>query len=262
MRWVAALAPRCTDPVEATRSTTISVIARLMVLKGMLARVADNLPEKLNIIKCDRVASVSRCHAPVCRSRRGRAPKMGTVLRDVGARAPLCRERIVEGDTNQQFTVISDLSKSLAPEVRRPAVRFAHVLVSPRRVLTAQRRPRAPGRVVRFARQLTANELYPFVQVLIEGLADKENSSSSGVCIMLNGAPVRRASGKAPSYLVRPRRTTWKSSLPRLVELSSLFKNASSSSSLMSLRNDLNVATASLTAIPGSRGYAHLPRAL
>jgi hypothetical protein len=35
--------------------------------------------------------------------------------------------------------------------------------------------------------QLTAAELYPFVQVLIEGLADKEPSSSSGVCIMLNG---------------------------------------------------------------------------
>ena len=51
MKWVAALAPRCTDPVEATRSTTIALIARIMALKGMLARVSDNLPEKLNIIK-------------------------------------------------------------------------------------------------------------------------------------------------------------------------------------------------------------------
>ena len=47
------------------------------------------------------------------------------------------------------------------------------------------------------ARQLTATELYPFVQTLVEGLLDKEPSSSSGVCIMLNGAG-------APRGLLRP----------------------------------------------------------
>jgi hypothetical protein len=51
MRWVAALAPRCTDPVEATRAMTISVLARLMTLKGMYAHVADTLAEKLVLIK-------------------------------------------------------------------------------------------------------------------------------------------------------------------------------------------------------------------
>ena len=64
VRWVSMLAPRCTDPVEASRATTISCIARLMTLKGMLFRVSDTLAEKLNVIKC-----VPRLRRRICSRR-------------------------------------------------------------------------------------------------------------------------------------------------------------------------------------------------
>lgn len=51
MKWIALMIPRVTDPVDETRSTTVSAIARLMTLKGMLFKVSDLLPERLNVIK-------------------------------------------------------------------------------------------------------------------------------------------------------------------------------------------------------------------
>lgn len=110
MRWVASIIPRCTDSQENIRALAVSTIGQLLVVKGMYATVSEALAQKMAVIG----------------------------------------ERIVVTDSNQQFGVVHDLSRSLAPE-------------------------------------LTNAELFPFVQVLLQGLSDKEVTSASGTCIVLNG---------------------------------------------------------------------------
>jgi len=109
MKWIALMIPRVTDPMDETRSTTVSAIARLMTLKGMLFNVSDLLPERLNVIKYGQpMPTKSRTENHASRGGVVPFPQYRCV-----------RERIIEGDSNQHFTVVSDLSKSLAPEVGR-----------------------------------------------------------------------------------------------------------------------------------------------
>lgn len=59
-------------------------------------------------------------------------------------------DRITTAETNAQFAVVHDLARSLSSEI-------------------------------------SEEELYPFVEIILKGLSDGEASSASGTCIVLNG---------------------------------------------------------------------------
>jgi len=77
MKWVATIIPRCTDSQENIRALAVSCVSQLFVVKGMLATVSESLAQKMAVIG----------------------------------------ERIIVTDSNAQFGVVHDLSRSLAPEV-------------------------------------------------------------------------------------------------------------------------------------------------
>jgi len=82
-------------------------------------------------------------------------------------------DRITASETNAQFAVVHDLARSLSSDVG-PLPLFKKFFF-PRKIL------------VLFAK-ISDTELYPFVEIILNGLSDSEASSASGTCIVLNGA--------------------------------------------------------------------------